>query len=197
MAARATDVARRLPDASGLIGGDAAPGPRPPTRDPAQAWPGRVVRALLDLAPCTIPGCLRAELEPATSIGSGDEPGDRMRISLLSAPADEGGELLGVLVLYAEARFGPGAAEPAALLARAAVAAIAAEREAACRERQLRTAMESRDVIGQAKGVLMAQSGLDADSAFRVLVRASQRQNRKLRDVAADIAGRPRMDGGQ
>ena len=54
----------------------------------------------------------------------------------------------------------------------------------------LQDALESRDVIGQAKGILMAREGLDADEAFDVLRRASQRTNRKLRDVASDLITR-------
>jgi AmiR/NasT family two-component response regulator len=59
-----------------------------------------------------------------------------------------------------------------------------AEREAG----ELRTALQSRDVIGQAKGILMERSGLDADEAFAVLRLLSQRRNVKLREVAADVA---------
>lgn len=58
----------------------------------------------------------------------------------------------------------------------------------------LNEAMKSRAVIEQAKGVLMAGSGVDADAAFEMLKRASQRTNRKLRDIAAEIverAGKP------
>jgi len=51
----------------------------------------------------------------------------------------------------------------------------------------LTEAMKSRSVIEQAKGVLMAQSGISADDAIDILKRASQRENRKLRDIAADI----------
>ena len=51
----------------------------------------------------------------------------------------------------------------------------------------MRLAMESRAVIEQAKGVLMAQRRLDAEAAFEVLREASQRYNRKLRDIAAGI----------
>ena len=59
---------------------------------------------------------------------------------------------------------------------------------------QLSTALESRAVIEQAKGVLMALQHCDEDQAFDILRRASQRSNKKLRDVAAElIAGtRPR-----
>jgi GAF domain-containing protein len=51
----------------------------------------------------------------------------------------------------------------------------------------LRVALETRDMIGQAKGILMARQGISGDQAFDVLRRASQRANRKLRDVAADV----------
>jgi GAF domain-containing protein len=61
----------------------------------------------------------------------------------------------------------------------------------------MRIAMESRAVIEQAKGVLMAQRHVDADQAFEILREASQRYNRKLRDIAFGIVestatGRPR-----
>jgi hypothetical protein len=52
---------------------------------------------------------------------------------------------------------------------------------------QLTEAVESRDVIGQAKGILMERQRLTADQAFDVLKRASQRLNRRLRDVAGDL----------
>ncbi|TQJ23711.1 GAF domain-containing protein [Micromonospora sp. A202] len=52
---------------------------------------------------------------------------------------------------------------------------------------QLNQAMSVRDVIGQAKGILMERHKLTADQAFAVLARASQHTNRKLVDVAADL----------
>ena len=53
--------------------------------------------------------------------------------------------------------------------------------------RNMRIAMESRAVIEQAKGVLMAQRHVDAEQAFEILREASQRYNRKLRDIAVGI----------
>ena len=50
--------------------------------------------------------------------------------------------------------------------------------------------MESRAVIEQAKGILMAAQHCSADAAFQILVRASQNQNRKLRAIAAEIVER-------
>lgn len=51
----------------------------------------------------------------------------------------------------------------------------------------LRTAMESRAAIEQAKGILIATTGCDAETAFSLLVQESQHSNRKLREVARDL----------
>ena len=56
---------------------------------------------------------------------------------------------------------------------------------------QLGQAMQSRAVIEQAKGILMARSPhLEADEAFDLLRKASQRENVKLRDIAQRIVDR-------
>ena len=52
---------------------------------------------------------------------------------------------------------------------------------------QLQQAMQSRAVIEQAKGILMAQRHCSAQDAFDLLVSASQRSNRKLRDVVQTL----------
>jgi hypothetical protein len=49
-------------------------------------------------------------------------------------------------------------------------------------------AVESRDLIGQAKGILMEREGCTAEAAFRHLVEASQQRNMKVVDVAAEIS---------
>ncbi len=51
----------------------------------------------------------------------------------------------------------------------------------------LRTAVESRHLIGQAQGMLMAHHGVSADQAFDLLREASQRRNVKLREVAQTV----------
>ena len=68
----------------------------------------------------------------------------------------------------------------------AAHAAVALS--AALNQQQLEEAVASRDVIGQAKGILMARQQVSADEAFEMLRRASQRLNVKLRDVAKRVA---------
>jgi GAF domain-containing protein len=52
---------------------------------------------------------------------------------------------------------------------------------------QLQTAMESRAVIEQAKGIIMAARRCTADEAFTILSKLSQDSNRKLRDVAVSL----------
>ncbi|MBB3083627.1 ANTAR domain-containing protein [Geodermatophilus sabuli] len=87
------------------------------------------------------------------------------------------------------------AAVAAGTVARAGEHAAAAETA-----RTLRLAMESRAVIEQAKGVLMARHHCSAEDAFRRLATESQRTNRKLRDLAVDLVGavqqRPRRSRG-
>jgi GAF domain-containing protein len=52
-------------------------------------------------------------------------------------------------------------------------------------EAQLMSAVASRDLIGQAKGLLMHRNNLDGLQAFELLLKASQDTNMKLVDVAA------------
>lgn len=51
----------------------------------------------------------------------------------------------------------------------------------------LEAALASRDLIGQAKGIIMARKNLDDRQAFAVLQQASQHSNRRLSDVAAQV----------
>jgi len=53
------------------------------------------------------------------------------------------------------------------------------------RTTELETAMRTRAVIEQAKGILMAVHRISADDAMKRLVAESQRTNVKLRDIAA------------
>jgi hypothetical protein len=53
--------------------------------------------------------------------------------------------------------------------------------------KQLRAALVSRDIIGQAKGVLMERERITSDRALHKLRLASQRLNVKLRDVAQRV----------
>lgn len=55
------------------------------------------------------------------------------------------------------------------------------------RQDQFRSALASRDIIGQAKGVVMERFNLDAVEAFELLTRLSQQSNTRLVDIAAAL----------
>jgi AmiR/NasT family two-component response regulator len=54
----------------------------------------------------------------------------------------------------------------------------------------LEAALETRDLIGQAKGVIMATMGCPSDEAFALIAQQSQHENRKVIDIATDIVKR-------
>jgi GAF domain-containing protein len=117
----------------------------------------------------------------------------RFITAALATPLAAGEQVLGGLNCYSatEGGFGPDEAEVAAMFARHAsvlVANAVTLAEASSTNDQLQQALLSRDVIGQAKGVLMEREGCTADEAFHVLRRTSQRENRKLTAVARELA---------
>lgn len=59
----------------------------------------------------------------------------------------------------------------------------------------LQSALATRDLIGQAKGVIMATCHCSVDDAFRLLVAQSQHENRKLVEIAAEIVARAARAG--
>lgn len=76
------------------------------------------------------------------------------------------------------------------LAAHASVAAAAVQNRTDLEQvaRHLREALMSRDVIGQAKGILMERMHLTPQDAFDALRHASQRLNLKLRVIAENLA---------
>lgn len=116
-------------------------------------------------------------------------------LSSLSVPLPIQEDLIGALNVYSESPRAFGEDDVRAgqtFAAYAAVAVANADSFASTAEmaENLRIAMASRAVIEQAKGILMARGGISPDQAFEMLVRASQRENRKLREVATDLVER-------
>jgi GAF domain-containing protein len=96
------------------------------------------------------------------------------------------GDRLGAMNLYARTSgaFDGESQQIGMILAgHAAVALAGAEHE-----EHLRAGMDSRDLIGQAKGILMERHKLTALQAFDVLAHASQELNLKLVDVARELS---------
>jgi GAF domain-containing protein len=112
--------------------------------------------------------------------------------SYLSAPLHVDEEFAGSLNLYSDQAHGFGDLDEALLrlYTTAAAAAIAnSQRYTHARNlaTQLGQALDSRAVIDQARGILMATHGIDAQQAFALLAKESQNTNVKLREVAARL----------
>lgn len=106
-------------------------------------------------------------------------------LSMLAFPMFVKEDSLSALNLYAEqaAAFTEESEHVGMLLAaHAAVAYSGAQRA-----ENLLAAIETRDLIGQAVGLLMERYSIPADRSFDTLVRFSRQSNRKLRDVAAEL----------
>lgn len=147
--------------------------------------------------------CLAAlQTQSVTSIESTTEPGPWQAFrdaaaahgirSTLSFPLGVDGQSFGAMNLYSRTERGFDedsrhtgelfAAQASVVLANAQVYWDARDLGAGLGE-----AMKNRAVIEQAKGILMSTEGCTDDDAFEMLVKASQRENKKLRTVAQQI----------
>jgi hypothetical protein len=116
----------------------------------------------------------------------------RDRRSIVSAPFPTSGAATGGLNLYLAPPLAgdAGARERATAFARHAVVPVAnalAHALTAELAENLQTALRSRAVIDQAKGILMERFRVTADQAFDALARVSNESNTKVRDVAAHL----------
>lgn len=114
--------------------------------------------------------------------------GSMLSFELSLPTVDEDDDRIGAINTYSRRAhaFDASSSEIGRILAvHASVGLGAAQREA-----QLREALDSRDLIGQAKGLIMAQQDISAEEAFDLLVRQSRDTNTRLRDLAmALLAG--------
>jgi PAS domain S-box-containing protein len=102
--------------------------------------------------------------------------GSTVVVRITDTPIKENGQVVGVIGVAEDVSDEPTTAQ-AAVTARI-------ESKALQLADQMRQAMETRAVIEQAKGMLIAAHGCTADEAFELLSDSSQRTNRKLRDIA-------------
>ena len=97
----------------------------------------------------------------------------------LSVPDHD--QAFGALSLYSRA---PGAFDATTV---AVATAFATHAALALDKSTLGRALENRDLIGQAKGILVERHKISSDSAFRLLAEVSQRCNLPLREVADQL----------
>jgi GAF domain-containing protein len=112
--------------------------------------------------------------------------------SSFSLPLAAGETKVGALNLYGQQDHGFEAVAPAAALLFASQAAAAvwnARTHEQTRDllRSLHLALETREMIGMAKGIIMANERLRPDQAFDTLRTASQHRNVKLREIADQV----------
>jgi GAF domain-containing protein len=120
---------------------------------------------------------------------------------ILAMPLVVRGERRGALNIYGFQRaadFNDGEIERARVFAAQAATALALTLrhiEQGQHATQLEDALQSRSVIDQAIGILMAQQKCDSETAFALLRKHSQNHNKRLRDVAREMierhTGRP------
>jgi transcriptional regulator with GAF, ATPase, and Fis domain len=110
--------------------------------------------------------------------------------SVLSFPLDMPGASGATLSLFGSrpGAFGLGSDAVAAMLANHAAIALVTEEH----ERQFRAALATRDVIGQAKGMLMERFDIDSGRAFAMLKKISQQTNTPVRQLAVRLVDHAR-----
>jgi transcriptional regulator with GAF, ATPase, and Fis domain len=112
--------------------------------------------------------------------------------SVLSLPLSVRDQPIGALNLYSKKAnsFGENSRPLGTLFAGQAAVAISNSQtysSAVHLSEQLKDAIKTREVIGEAKGILMAQEGVSEDEAFDMLKRVSQNSNVKLHDIAQKV----------
>lgn len=114
-------------------------------------------------------------------------------VSTALLPHGAFGDATGALNVFSRSPHGLDKTDQDALLllathASLALANVTAVTRAELQRIQLQRAVDSRDVIGQAKGIIMHRRGVSADEAFDVLRRTSQDLNVKLVELARTLA---------
>ena len=109
--------------------------------------------------------------------------------SVFSFPLRIDENVIGAINLYSSERdaLRSGHREEGSLFAAQAAVILANARAYLDKEEQvgqLEDALQTRTMIGQATGLLMAQEGLTSEEAFEKLVQVSQNSNIKLREIA-------------
>lgn len=109
--------------------------------------------------------------------------------SVLSFPLKVHDQVIGAINFYSSERdaLRPGQLEEGSVFAAHAAVSIANAKALGEKEAlvgQLEEGLQTRTVIGQATGLLMAQEGLSSQEAFQKLVKVSQTSNVKLREIA-------------
>ena len=116
-------------------------------------------------------------------------PGPGRTGTVMCTPLGSGHTMFGTLIIASDDGYDGYDADSASTITMLTVLAMHASNAlAATRDRSnLHIALSSRDVIGQAKGILMERHRVTAETAFTELTRLSQINNSKLRDICEQL----------
>jgi len=159
---------------------------------------GPAFQAMTDGTPVHVPDLAHDPRWPALAAAAASLGVGEVLCYGLVVQGERTGSALGSLTLSSatEGAFGEDELEFGTLLSSYLAVAVATVQRGADidrREAALHRALSTRDVIGQAKGILMERQGLSAPEAFDVLRRASQRLNLRLTDIAERLAQTGRL----
>jgi GAF domain-containing protein len=162
----------------------------------AQSRSGPALVAMQEQRPVEVPWATIAEHWPELAKAAAD---DRF-VAVRAIPLRGGDRVLGALCVFTShpagfddrtRRIAEAMADHSAVLVANAVSYAAA----GLFNRHLSDALGSRDLIGQAEGVLMERHRVGPDQAFSALRRTSVRTHRTLRDVAHGIVRSTQVHG--
>jgi PAS domain S-box-containing protein len=115
-------------------------------------------------------------------------------VSVLSFPLEHHGDVFGTICFYgSEKADTPIDLEVAKVLARQSAVLVDNVRsynDSRLATANLERAMATRSIIEQAKGMIMLSKHVDENTAFDLLRKLSQAENRKLNEIAADVVAR-------
>ena len=148
-------------------------------------------------------GCVESGLPVTGELSPSDAPFDPFVLGAINMgfrheyvfPVAYRGATLGAVVLLdpSEERIDPWRVDVTGTIARATGAMVHMARTNALLGRlvaELQTALDSRVVIEQAKGVLAGRNGQDLDSAFRLIRQKARSERRPVIDVAREFLPR-------
>jgi GAF domain-containing protein len=142
---------------------------------------GPCISALLEASILRIDDVRGDTRWPRFSVGAADAGLGSMLACRLATQRDK----LGALNLYSTR---PNAfTQESEAMAAGYAAHVSLALSALDRENNLRRALDSREVIGQAMGILMERHRITASQSFDIMVHASQRSNVKLRVIADEL----------
>ena len=150
---------------------------------------GPCMSSIEDHATFRIPDMARDDTWPTFSKRAAEETGIQSMLSFVLRLSEEDTGALNLVSTKKDAFAEEDVDTGTLFAAQAAVAMADALGHADDQEKleHLEKGMKTRQMIGQAVGILMSTRGVDQEAAFQILVKTSQNANIKLRDIAERV----------